>query len=661
MLGRLQAWVDGALDGAVAGFALWTLAFQVALAGEHSLRTVVVGWLPVAIALVVLGARSEERLHGSVLARPAADGDATWRAPAVAAACGLVVVGALAGTIGVLPAVALALVVLGAGLVRVRLHAEPLSPESVPPRSEAGRGLPAALGLGLVVAVLAACLRRGDADDTFYLNRATWVAEHGVAATRDTMFGPQTFPTTYGDGLDFPSVEGLYGALANLLDLRTGDLVYLGLTPVLAFLVVLATWRLVCAWVPRRQVAVLVVAVLAMVLGAATIVGAYSFARIWQGKVIAFAVLMPIVWVHLTRLLDPDRRVVRRSQVVLLLAGIAFAGLTSAAPMLTPSTAGAAVLGAVVLRSRALAVGAALFAVGPIAAGLSVVVGGGGTGAAADVDPIPVDGAFVIVFGGTGALIVVGLLAATVAPWALRPVGSVLAGAAALASFVALVPGVPELVDAATGAGNIAWRLATVVPIAVLIGVLVAVVVPDLVPSRATASRGAVRGAAGVAGVAVLAAVGTPLWQDTGLGEPVWKVPLGALDDVEAVLEVPARPGSMLLPQDESHVLVILTTRRFATIPRVEAVAGLADEPDRIAARYELYRWLNEDVDLPARKVVDGLDLLDVAVVCVDADDTGLRDQLDRVAGGTAAPVTDVGDLACAARAGATWSTPSPA
>ena len=642
--GRADAWFDGALDGLVAAFALWTVAYYGAMEARSSVWGLVAVWVPVAVLLVGAGAWTQARLvatpHGSSPVRPGRASSMSLRPAVLAAVVLLAALAALRDVVGILPAVVVALLVLGHGLVTTVGRSEPGAVSA-----EGRTWVAVAVGAGL--AVLALLLRRTDADDVFYTNRAAWVAEHGVPAVRDTMFGPETYPSTYGDGLLFPSVEALFGALAHLAGVRAGTLIYLGAAPVLAFLVALATWRLVRAWAPRRVEATFLVAVLAMVAGGESILGAYSVGRIWQGKVIAFAILMPLVWVHLSAAASDDRRVVRRSSVMLLLSGVAFAGLTSGAPLLGPSVTAAGLLAAFVTRERAMALGALLFAVGPVVAGASVLVTGGGAGEGDSV-PRSAGGTFDVLLGTNAVLVVVGVTALVLGVRALRPVGLVVASCAAIVSLAVLLPGVLQFADQLTGAGAIAWRLAVVVPLAVLIGALVALVVPDLGPTRS-------RLATGVAGAAVVAIAGTPLWADGGLASsPEWKVPPGSLDDVVRVLDLPAQPGSLLLPEDQSQALAVLTTERFATVPRAAYLASLDDTPERIAARYALFRWLEYGYPLNDAGLAERLDLLDVAVVCL-AEDSPREKQLDHLAASVAVSPRQAGRLTCVARPGESW------
>ena len=579
---RVERWLDGAADGLVAAFALWTIAYEVALAAQASLWVPGAVWVPVALLCAVAGAVRNVR-NAAVEPRTASAAPGTARdlpGPRPLLLVGLLV-GLLAllvpavllhAEVGVLPGLLVALAVVALGLLP-RSSPRPGSEVSSQPHPAAGRTV-VALVVCAAAAVFASLYRRSDADDVFYMNRATWVAEHGVPALRDTMFGPETYESTYGGGLPFPSVEALFGALAHLLDVRAGTFAYVGVVPVLAFAAAWATWRLVRAWTGSRAVPVFLVAVLVVLVSGDSIVGAYSVGRIWQGKVIAFAVLAPLVWTYLSALVRTDRRAVRDSQVMLLLSGVAFAGLTAGAPLLAPTFAGAAGLAAVLLRSRDLLVGALLFLVGPVVAGLSVVLGPNGVGEGDSGDLMSLDHMFAVQFG-TGMLHpLVGVLAVTLGVRLVRPEAVVLASCASLAALVAMLPGVTELARRAHRRRS--HRLAA------------HPARPGRRPDGGARCRGPpaaracrpVRLVAGLLAVVVVVVSGRPLWQVTHASidpAPRWKVDQVALADVEEVLDLPAEEGLLLLPERQSEVLAIYTTSRFAAVPRVFYLVNLDD------------------------------------------------------------------------------------
>ena len=89
------------------------------------------------------------------------------------------------------------------------------------PRADAPTPWPAilaALGLGAVTLFTFYV----DTDDALYVNRSSWVAEHGTIATRDTLYTDQRLDHLAGAGVPIQSIETLYGALAHAVGLSAG-------------------------------------------------------------------------------------------------------------------------------------------------------------------------------------------------------------------------------------------------------------------------------------------------------------------------------------------------------------------------------------------------------------------------------------------------------
>ena len=645
---RLEAWLDGAGDGVLAAFAIWTVAYEVAVVTESSVRTLGAVWVPVAAALALLGAVTAQAARREAVVRPGpvpAEPRARHRTLTVALGLLLVVAVVLRDSLGMVPATVVGLALLGLGLAS-RPHGQ-VEPETRPAPGRTYVALVASLG----VAAFASFLRCPDADDAFYVNRSAWVAEHGVPALRDTMFGPETYPSTYGRGVPFPSVESLYGALAHLVDVRAATLCYVVAVPVLAFGASWATWRLVRAWTATRALPVFLVTLLVVAMSGNAIAGTYSVGRIWQGKVIAFAILSPLVWVYLRDLVAGDPGAARRARVMLLFSGIALAGLTSATPLLAPTYAGAALLAAAVLRHRGLALGAALFLAGPLAATGLVLVGQQNF-VTQERETLDARDVFDILVSTNTVMAVLSAVALVLAVRWLRPEAAVLATCASFCALLALLPGVLGLAGDVTGGGPIVWRLVLLVPLAVLLAVLLVEGVARLAPGTGT------RVVVAVVLAGTVALCGRTLWYGdaAGFAAPGWKADPTAVEDVEAVLDLEVGEGSLMLPAGPSLVLATYTTERFATVPRSAYVSGLDEPEEQTSARYALYLWIQEGYPLISRGVRDRLDLLDVAALCVPADVDRLTEQLGQIAADTDAEVVPAGSLSCVARQGSAWA-----
>jgi hypothetical protein len=245
---------------------------------------------------------------------------------------------------------------------------------------------------------------------------------------------------------------------------------------------------------------------------------------------------------------------------------------------------------------------------------------------------------FARVFGEDPA--VVGLLAfaLVVAPLLLGSAAArALAACACLASVSVLVPGVMELINAATGAGPILYRLLLVAPLPVLAGLLLTAPAPPAPGWFGTALPMAVPAAVAAALVAVLGNAGTPVWSGEVGGRvtarPTWKWHPGALPAAVRVAELDPGPGPVLLPARTMKTLPLLTTETFAVVPRRYYLRGLEESEEAHRQRRGLFLRLvkaeTEDDLLTRPRTRRALDILDVSLVCLPADDV---EALDRVA-----------------------------
>ncbi|WP_122818347.1 DUF6077 domain-containing protein [Nocardioides pantholopis] len=671
--------VDAVLDSAVLSFALWTLLYCLGLPTQWSLWPSGWIWLVATLAILVWQVRRALRAPGRG-AEPAAgpepdldpgldSGDARPGSLASAARALLVVglvaaAGALLGGLlwrpGLFWPTWLATVVAAASLAcwawisgRVELRRSAREAVGAGPGARADLTV---LAVAAGVAVLSLFVHLGDTDDPYYMNRSVWIAEQGNAATRDTMFSPEVFNTPYGGGIPVASIEGLIGVLAHLLRLETGTVAYLLVTPVASALSVWALWRLVRAWAPRRQLLALLAAVAFLLLSGDSMLGNFWIVRIWQGKVLAVAILMPLIWAYLTDLAgtrDAGER--RRLLLLLLAAGVAFFGLTPTAMVWAPLMFAAALLAAVVLRSRPLALGGGLMVLGPIVSGLAVVVFSSEVGGK---DPVPLSAydSFVRMLGDLAPMVALSLVALALAPaLAARGAATALAAASVLAAVVVYAPGILGLVNLVTGSGPILWRMLYVAPVPVLVGLLVTL--PWATPR---AVRPALVRAVAVAGVAVvvlgLAFGGRPIWSHTGHGGPVtvedgpvWKLDLEALDDVRA-LDERGMEGVVLLPPRRMKVMTMYTTEAFPVVPRDWFVGNIEEPAASRKARKLLSGVAAGKPPFPSARAVDkALDQLDVSLACTG--ETPYRDrvvELFEQAG--YGPEEQVGSLTCLPR-----------
>lgn len=664
LAGRL---IDAVLDVAALSLALWTLLYCLALPTQWSLWPS--GWIWLAGTVVVLVLRVRAALRpgppaaelagpaepaGEVTPDAAGDDEPAPSPPErrdllLLAGLGLVALAGLGGLVwtpGTFNPTWAALVLGTAVLVvwawlRGRVRPQPMSqpmsrpmsqPVSAPPDAPSAgwRRLvsPSELGVLAVtgaITLLTAFVHLADTDDPYYVNRSVWVAERGNAALLDTMFSPEQLNSPYGGGVPIASIEALFGVVAHMSGLLAGTVTYLLAGPAFAALAVLALWRLARRWAPRRAFLVFAGAVLFLLMSGDSMLGNFWIVRIWQGKVIAVAFLMPLLWAWLTDAHEGRTPGARRNAVLLLLAGgIAFFGLTPTAVVWAPLMLAAVLVSALALRSPWLALGGVAMTVGPVLSGLAVIrwsveeVGG--------TDPValPARESFVRILGETTPMVALGLVALGLAVvLARRGAPAALAGSAALGSVLVFAPGVLELANAVTGSGPILWRMLYVAPIPVLVGLLLAAPVPALGPARTQLAR-AVPVAVGVLAVALLAAGARPIWAHTGHGGPVtlrsspqWKLDTEALGDVRTLANQGIR-GTVLLPPRRMKVLTMYTTDAFPVVPREWFIQNMREPREVNRGRRVLYRLASGDTPLPPRQEsLAALEALEVTLACV--------------------------------------------
>ena len=632
MLRRL---LDALLDCAVVSFAFWTLLYCLGLATQWSLFPSAWLWLVVTVALVVW----------QVLAvvRGSADGGPGWRAvvmPRRSAPTALLVAGLVATALAAVGGVvwstgtfrltwlatlaATACLLLWSYLDGRHLpdvHADATTEPEATTRDDL-----------VVLAVMAASvvaslfIHLTDTDDPYYLNRSVWVAEHGNAATLDTMFSPEVLNSPYGGGVPIASIESLFGVIAHLTGLRAGTVTYLVATPVFTALSVWAIWRLVRRWAPRRAVWVLVVAIAFLMLSGDSMLGNFWVVRMWQGKVMAVCFLMPLIWAYLTEVVDAGRPLRNRTLVLLLASGIAFFGFTPTAVIWGPVMFGVVVLAALAVRSKVLVLGGGLMVLGPILSGLAVIAFSAEDVGGEDPTALSARASFVRMLGTDGWLVALALVALAVAPLlARRGLPAVLAGASALVGVLVYAPGVLDLINAVTGSGPILWRMLYVAPVPVLVGLLVAL---PWRRSEQQAEATPVQQGAAYAGLAAVAVGfvlgGHPVWSHTGhtgtltvTSRPEWKVDLPSLRDVE-ILAGQDIHGVVLLPPQRMKVLTMYTTKAFPVVPRDWFIENMREPKASNDARHVLA----EISDGVGPFVSEGnarraLEQLDVTLACV--------------------------------------------
>jgi hypothetical protein len=456
---------------------------------------------------------------------------------------------------------------------------------------------------------------RPNPDDLYYVNLSQWVAEHGSFPVRDTIFGDLTYPMSNWPPL--ASYDAFTGALAHILGLRAGDVVYVVVPPVATVLAVLALWRLLRAWRVQHVALAVGFALLFLLVDGTSSYGPPGnlfLTRLWQGKVILLCLLVPTL---LTYALQYVERPTRRGAVRLLMGGAAAVACSTTAIFLVPVLALAGAAPLVRRASRHALLGFAAMAAYPLAAGAAtLVLGGRSADDFADRRQYRFDPDW---FGHavflTDLLALVAVLAVLVGCLLLpHPAARLTTALLVTATGITFVPGFTRLAYDLVGLGPTLWRVTWACTVAALVGAAVSTWWTRASPPRVA-----------TAGVAVLAlalgAFGRPIWlSDTStelVAPPHWQRSDEARRVVDWIISTNP-PGRRVLAPDGLAVSLAVTTTDVKTVaPRDYYLTYLRDVAGfRYADRLLLVDLVNE---APGRSddVADALHALDVGVACV--------------------------------------------
>jgi hypothetical protein len=632
MTGRL---IDGLTDWALASFAGWVVLAYLAELTHAPVQPFLVIWLvlllPIAGLMWWLRRRGAEAADGPDAA-DSAEGQSVvphdhrlaligWGVPLVAGLAGAVVA-AHAHAAGWAIAWALGMAALAFALVHEffprRLHLQAPADETEQPRPLLGMNLvvsAVAVGSG----ILSLFVFRPDDDDVYYLNRAASVADFDRIPVRDMILTHGHLPAVAGTGAPVDALAPLQGSLARLFGVHAATVAYLA-TPLLAtILAVFALWRLVRSWAPRRAAAAFVVALAFLYYDGNThwSFGNFFLTRLWQGKVVFVAWLVPVVLAYLT---DWARRPSRWTGALLVLAGLAAIGLTVSATYDFPLLIAAGllpILGAKQWRMLILPVAASVapFVIGAVAsrrsppAGIQIsnLSGAGGT--------------FHEVLGA-GALAAICALMLWFGNRLPRDRSArLLALGTSLIVTLSLTPGLLHALGHAIGVGGALRRIVWIVPIPALVGLLATVPFPEVVLRRATVVRAGVAVALTAVLTGGVAAAGTAILNPpnaTVMSHPTWKTSAVQRAEAQEIL-AKVKPGAeVLAPPGVMRAISIITARIHAVMPR-SYYATLTKQPaDELKARYTLNHFeLKTPSGIPNGRVVAALRLLHVTDVCL--------------------------------------------
>jgi hypothetical protein len=472
-----------------------------------------------------------------------------------------------------------------------------------------------AAGVGGLFALMSLVISRGNADDAFYVGRATAVRQLDHIPVLDVIFTHEEVARAGGAGLPNDSYSALQGALARLIGVEGPSVAYFVFPPVFTFLATWAVWRLVRAWAPRY-------AWLCFAFGSVFWIwsaqypltsGSYFLARIWQGKVALVAWLVPTLYVYLTRWVGKRDAL---TAVLLLACGICSIGLTGSSTFVIPFLVLAVVVPLVACREWSrlpvpLAAAAIPFGIGmflllryPLAEGI-------GTG------PLFSQAWFYHQVVGTGFVGTMAALGLWVSPWIARPgpPRRIVTGLA-LVFAVLTAPGVIQLLSDVSGLTSTLRRVLWIVPFPALVGLLV------VIPLTRRFDRWVPVGLA-VAGSVVFVVLGSPLWLNL-IGQPAWHYPptwhVARANTARAILARYDGDRPILAEKTVMLALSIVAAEPKAVNARTHYLENTRLSPEQMAARIKLTDFVMEPEPRPTQKVRRALDYLDVGLICVDND-----------------------------------------
>jgi hypothetical protein len=604
---RLALLLDFTSDWGVLAFALWTLIAWAGMATDAPVSVLVPIWLASAVlAGVWLALRRlpADRSFPATISRwqPGVHGSqARWVLAAGAAGIVVFTIVAAGAPNRFWPLAWVAALVVVVSIVAFgRLTS---GEEGDPPTGPTWSAHAFAAVVGLGFAGMSLFLNRPSPDDTFYVNRATATAELDRIPVKDVLFTDERLGPTSGAGLPLDSFSAFEGAAARFVDVHGASFTYYLMPPLMTFFATWALWRLLRVWAPRNVVLCFVVGSAYWLFSSESLLtfGSKFVTRMWQGKVIFLAWLIPTIYVLLTRWLRGRDLV---TAVLLVAAGVGSIGMTSSAAIVAPLVFGAAAIPLLLARSwRGLPV-LVVAALIPFVAGLIVTrfyplapqLGGRVRGPAWYFHEI----------FGTDLVAALGALGLIAAPLlARRGAAARLTGGIVVVSLILLTPRLLPTVSAAADVTGVLRRMLWVVPLPAFVGLLAALpvaLVARRVVDRYARLRPAIAAVPAVLVVALLVAFGEPLWRGLDgrslwASRPTWKVEESNLAAARAILRRYQGPGPVLADPDIMMTIPLLTVEPKA-VSALRWYATLLPGPRRpIKQRL----WLTEFVEGRAR------------------------------------------------------------
>ncbi|MFI6266698.1 DUF6077 domain-containing protein [Micromonospora sp. NPDC051006] len=626
-------------DAAVLAFALWTVLYHAAFIFSLAPSVTFKIWL-VGCVLVAGVALLRARRRAASAAAPAADSPATaspaplprrWLAVVLIAAAVAAVTAGLAGVSagdGIswwIPAAAGAVAAVGGMLLLRRSWLATPQPVPAAPAPTALQSTYALVISGLV-AISSFFLARNTPDDVYYVGKSVWVAERDIVPLRDFLF-TENVAHAMGSQPPIASIEVFAGALARVIGIHAASATWYVLLPIMAVLAILALWRLVHRWAPRRPMLAFTVAVafLYLVAGGDAALGTFHLPRLYEGKGMFVSAVIPLMWLYLTEWFDTRSR---RSLLLVVALSITAVGLTTTAAIILPMLAGAGAF-AMLLVGRwkdALIAGAAAVAypVGSVVVSQLVFPAVAATGADAAFFDAEYTYRRTLMVGVVG--VVCGLALWCGPLLARRRTPALLAAGATLALSVLLIPGVLEALSAVSGISVVLWRVPWLLALPTLIGLLCTVDVPA--PARALRRVASVGIAAAM--VASFALFATPMWSPQSWVEvhdrPTWKLPQQRQGIAFWIKDLDRPDGLVLAPSVIMRTSLVVTSRVRVVLPRDFYLVEYDLNSDFAKDRLLLSRFADGRTQPTRAELEPALQRLDVGTICVYNGNTYARE-----------------------------------
>ena len=634
-----------------------TIADQVTRAFTTSANVVLVVWLGISL-LAVLIARTFAHDRLKLPKEIAPDRQTYFRAAIVAAAsafCAYVLNDARQSTVLFQSAEVVAVVIALGGMF-VAWRSQSLSRDvnrlaELP--SDKSSVSPTVLTLCMAVAAgMADITYRASTDDHYYVNLSTYIYDNGVIPTHDTVLSNQYF-NSYKR---FSSWEVLWGLISRVMHVHPAYLLYLLVLPLAAALSIFVYARVIATCgITRPNIALIAITTFLIFDGAQGFTfGSFQGPRIWQGKSFFLAIVLPLLFVQIIRVLNVDRNTAIRNRELaqlLLLVIAALGASTTAFIIVIPLLAVAFVL-AVALRHQSAQATFALAATYLLVTGYifktmrqstptaHTTLGTGVGVQSADYStnsPMPQTYDLLTKLtnpGWHGALIAVAICLGWLGLHT-RFAKALVALSASAFGFIC-VPGFLEWFLTLTGSRAVAWRYIWLIPIPLLVGSVAAVLYDT---SASLLRHSTPRRFAYIApGVWVIALALLPMT----LGTPPWQVAPKSKQVAEIAKPfslrlgygyVQAKKALDLIAQDYDVVLArngisssinVMTTKFYTVSPRPSyvnlAVKGFADGNAQQRNKLGIYITGDEPVEFAQGELAQALDAVRVNVVCLTSD-----------------------------------------